>query len=683
MQIITSRAGRWLAALIMVVAFSSSAFAQRTVTLTLNAATIPDTTLTDGFMEVRGSANDVAPATLADGNMIDWSDVSTLEPTNIGGDYWQVQFQIADTTNLTFKFFSGQTDAAGLNGWEADPNPSIPAGTGDTTLTTHFFEVQGPFKDFGEQDKGDYDWRPYEPMEGHVAVWFRVFMNTESALNGGYDRADTSQVIGVRGDPLGGNGPLDWGATQIRLMPELSEDVAAGYHLFSGVAYYPDSLAGQQQYYKFHHFDGHETWEGNVNPDDPGREDRVFTIPSSDSTLHWKYFNNSTPASGAEQVTSTLLFAVDTSPLEAIGLYDRGRGDSLEVRGDFNGWGCADPTICELIRVPGEDLFEGAFTVTAFPETNWGYKFFINHNDENFQAEFGEAPPSGWEEPISTTGANRALLFEGSTEQDLGIQFFNDVLPGNIIPEGTTIDVTFQVRMDSALVDDAAPFDPAMDTVTVNLHGDALWAFSQGLYRDADGNYQTNTSNIVLTDDDQDGLYTGTFTVTGPTYGVIQYKYAFGGTGAFSEEAGGGFSDRGRRRTRFIAANADGSWPSEWTFEAEQYIPSGLLPFEDNPVATGVENVGGELPTQATLNANYPNPFNPTTTIEYSINSISQVSLKVFDLTGRLVATLVDGMQQPSNYRVDFDANNLASGVYMYRLETPNTTLTRKMILLK
>lgn len=677
MQLFTNCTGRWLVTLFMIAGFSSTAFAQRTVTLTLNSATIPDTTSESSFMEVRGSASGVAPATLADGNMIDWSDVSTLEPTNIGGDYWQVEFQIADTTDLTFKFFSGQTDEAGLNGWEADPNPNIPPGMGDTTLTTHFFEVQGPYRDAGEQDKGEYDWRPYEPMEGHVAVWFRVFMNTEAALNAMYDRESSDLVVGVRGDPLGGSGPVNWDSIAVVLTPELDTDDAAGYHLYSGVAYYPDSLAGREQAYKFvFEPDADPRWEGSIG-------DRVFTVPASDTTLHWQYWDNSPAASGAEQVTSTLLFTVDTSPLEAIGLYDRGRGDSLEARGDFNGWGCGNPTICQLERVPGEDLFEGAFAITAFPETAWGYKFFINHNDENFMTEFGEAPPSGWEEPISTTGANRAMIFEGASEQDLGVQFFNDVLPGNIIPDESSVVVTFQVRMDSALVDNASPFDPAMDTVTVNLHGDALWAFSQGLFRDGDGNFQTTTDNIVLEDGDGDGLYTGTYTVTGPTYGAIQYKYAFGGAGAFSEEAGGSFGDAGRRRTRYIAANPDGSWPTEWTFEEEQYLPSGLLPFETNPVATAVEDIGGELPTQATLEANYPNPFNPVTTIEYSINAIDHVSLKVFDLTGRLVATLVDGIQSPSNYRINFEARDLASGVYIYRLEAANTTITKKMILLK
>ena len=558
--------------------------AQRTVTLQLNTASLPDTTSSDDTIQIRGALVDASSQDLPDGNMIAWDDNTTLTASNVGGDFWEATFQIPDTTELRFKFFSPQAEDTGIGGWEdniidgVENNAVIPAGVGDTTLALHFFNKSGD---------QPYLWRPYEVSTGDsVAVWFRVYMNTEGALNAGYDRASDSLLVGVRGDDFTMGGPLDWGVT-MELSPENDTENTPGYELYSGVAYYPDSLIGRTQFYKFlfEDRDGLVGWEGSVSDDPSGN--RFFTIPAGDSTLQWVYFDNSSPVTGAEQATSTLLFAVDTSPLEAIGLYDRGRGDSLEVRGEFNGWGCSDPTICELQRVPGEDLFEGAFAITAFPETNFNYKYFINHNNENFVTEFGQDPPSGWEEPISTTGANRNFLFEGTEEQDIGLQFFNDVLPGNIIPEGNEIALTFQVRMDSALTNDAAPFDPAMDTVTVALQGDALWAFTQGVKRDGDGNFQVDTGVITLTDDDGDGLYTGTMTVTGPTYGAVQYKYAYGGAGSFTEEMGGGFSDVGRRRTRYIVANADGSWPTEFMFMEESFQPEGSLPFEDNP-AEGV-----------------------------------------------------------------------------------------------
>lgn len=88
-------------------------------------------------------------------------------------------------------------------------------------------------------------------------------------------------------------------------------------------------------------------------------------------------------------------------------------------------------------------------------------------------------------------------------------------------------------------------------------------------------------------------------------------------------------------------------------------------------------------PTEISLKQNYPNPFNPSTTISYSLSENSKVTLDVFDLMGRKVATLVNGKQNAGEQSVSFDANSLASGVYIYRLVAGSQQFTRKMILLK
>lgn len=83
------------------------------------------------------------------------------------------------------------------------------------------------------------------------------------------------------------------------------------------------------------------------------------------------------------------------------------------------------------------------------------------------------------------------------------------------------------------------------------------------------------------------------------------------------------------------------------------------------------------------LYQNYPNPFNPTTAISFQLSAIGHVTLKVFDVLGREVATLVDKVKQPGMHSVQFDAGNLASGVYFYRLESGSFVATRKLLLLK
>ena len=84
-----------------------------------------------------------------------------------------------------------------------------------------------------------------------------------------------------------------------------------------------------------------------------------------------------------------------------------------------------------------------------------------------------------------------------------------------------------------------------------------------------------------------------------------------------------------------------------------------------------------------TLSDNYPNPFNPNTTINYSIPNFEFVELKVFDILGREIEQLVGNYQHPGNYTVTFNADELTSGIYIYRLKTNSFLSTKKMVLLK
>ncbi len=100
-------------------------------------------------------------------------------------------------------------------------------------------------------------------------------------------------------------------------------------------------------------------------------------------------------------------------------------------------------------------------------------------------------------------------------------------------------------------------------------------------------------------------------------------------------------------------------------------------------LVTGVNKIVDNKPKSFKLFNNYPNPFNPTTTIKYDVAKDSKVSLIVYDILGREVQTLVNKEQAPGHYTVTFNASNLASGVYIYRITAGNFTATKKLMLLK
>lgn len=148
----------------------------------------------------------------------------------------------------------------------------------------------------------------------------------------------------------------------------------------------------------------------------------------------------------------------------------------------------------------------------------------------------------------------------------------------------------------------------------------------------------------------------------------------------------------------FVLVHSDGQEHETITFKRLD-IASGKAMEMAQEVAFSVDGVAGaveeplmlrsasvaatELPTTFALEANYPNPFNPTTMIRYAVPEASDVELAIYDVMGRHVITLVEGEQQAGRYEVVFDGQALASGVYIYRMRAGSFVQARRMILVK
>ena len=119
------------------------------------------------------------------------------------------------------------------------------------------------------------------------------------------------------------------------------------------------------------------------------------------------------------------------------------------------------------------------------------------------------------------------------------------------------------------------------------------------------------------------------------------------------------------------------------------FYQNGLKEFVSPPVykydlfKVPVHTEKEDQPSGFALDQNYPNPFNPTTNISYSLGRTSEVKLEIFNVLGQKVQTLVDERKNPGTYRITFDARNLSSGMYFYKLSTSGFTQTKKMVLIK
>ena len=120
-------------------------------------------------------------------------------------------------------------------------------------------------------------------------------------------------------------------------------------------------------------------------------------------------------------------------------------------------------------------------------------------------------------------------------------------------------------------------------------------------------------------------------------------------------------------RVRGVNRIGNGTWSEVMSFTTE-----ALTSIEDEFV-----------PDEFALHQNYPNPFNPTTNIQYDVKQAGEVRIRIYDITGRHIQTLVNERKNAGRYRVTFDAGSLASGIYLMRMESGSFLQIKKMTLIK
>jgi hypothetical protein len=168
---------------------------------------------------------------------------------------------------------------------------------------------------------------------------------------------------------------------------------------------------------------------------------------------------------------------------------------------------------------------------------------------------------------------------------------------------------------------------------------------------------------------------------------VLVIKYSFSnGTVLWAKTAGGDYYNRGDAVAidRHGALYVAGMVGVNARFDSLQFSGSTINTFIARIAPGGVTSVSEKSkPREYALHQNFPNPFNPTTSIVYDVPTTSHITLAIFDLLGRQVAVLTDDIRQPGRYETAFSATDLATGVYLYRLQGEGFVQTRKFLLLR
>ncbi len=484
-----------------------------------------------------------------------------------------------------------------------------------------------------------------------VNVTFQVDMGIYMQLTtGGFNPATDS--VYVRGDwqTMAGDS-VNWAWDMWKLSPSNTND-----SIYTITVPFPDSAKTKTINYKFVILNA-------ANPENTGGNggmwenvsNRTYTITSdTNQIIPSVYFNDKTSVG----ITVSVTFQANMADLLNQG-FNPGT-DSIEVRGDTSplNWG---PGILMAQSLADPNIFEVTVQFTGVPGASIQWKF---HCDP--QNSFSN---TGWENITD----NRVLILPHA---DSTISPVTPVI--TVAGQTTAADtITFHVDMNGAHEAVHQTLITGLKSVWIGGSVAPLqWPASSWLFSD------TASGGLIKMYDDGDaahgdvtagdGIYSNVliFPTNSATPVYFKYGAVFNGVDTLNNGVSYLDNEAGFGENHTLNLNLGGGSMTQDNQFGDQV--TGI-----------VQEKTGSRPTSYALSQNYPNPFNPTTKITYEIPKAGLVTLKIYNVLGQEVATLIDGFQNSGKYTASFNALNLSSGVYFYRIKAGNFSLTKKMLLLK
>ncbi len=599
--------------------------------------------------------------------------------TSKGGDYWELAVTFPEATIGTNKQYKFGFNVLNLDGtvtssWEGTPNRILTVPTTDTILDLEYVNSENP---------------PYTPT-ANIDVFFRVNVSE-------FTDFDPAKILSLVGGGPNANGDYIgfWNPGQYALTQE-GTSTYWNYHLELDPAGAP--YIGFM--YRFHN-NGTE-WGGNSEnvqghgyyPDNENRGLDVF----ADTTVQWVYWNDKGPEPFAASDTLTnLTFTTNVSTaIQSDGFV---QGDTLLVKWGYGG-------TQQSVRT--DTLTAGFGTVYAVTIPNVGvdlasdgmfYQYYRIKNGIEYREIFYNFNYSG-----SDVSLAERRLHDLAGAADNAPFIINDNVASNVSPrrmpkfrnankicagcgDGNKIQWTYvldlrpayyQVMKGSTLEDIQGDIDITsvgqIDALGVFMNGPATVDQIQTESWTTWGGTLAQTEYKKMWDDGThdfdlvagDTLYSNTYIYqSNKTELGQEFKFGIGG----GDNEGGYGNNHIENLTASISnttifsafGSIDPNFYNAWNYDT-------------NSPNLEVELTGGALPNQFNLGDNYPNPFNPTTTVEFKLPIGVDVTLNVYNLLGERVATIFNSYAQPGNYKatwngLDLNGNQVPSGTYLFELD--------------